>query len=401
MIISGLGTTAAALLVLRAFVSPCAAYTLRSSKPPDRRDFLLSGAAAVGGVGAGLATAPSLVNAAADGGMLKGAIDLPPLGLGTWAWGDSIFWKYDKKDDADLRDVFNYAISKDVGFFDTAELYGLGRSETLLGQFRSSLETENADRVQIASKFAALPFRTKPNDVVKACKESVRRLGGDRPIDLYQIHFPNAWSNAEYWDGLALAHEQGLVKAVGVSNYGVDATRAAHAALAERGIKLATNQIQFSLLYRWPLENGLLDVCKELDVKVLSYSPLALGFLTGKYDSNNLPAGPRSKIGEKLFASGGYPTLLSTMQVVASSHGGVPLSQVALNWLRAKGTIPIPGARNLNQASQNLAALDWNLTKEEILMLDNASSNVSGFIEPDKSPFPKKDINTGLTMFDS
>ena len=93
---------------------------------------------------------------------------------------------------------------------DTAELYGLGRSEELIGKFGKDFDES---KIQVATKFAALPFRTKATDVVKACEASVKRLG--RPIDLYQIHFPNGWSNAEYWDGLAMAFDKGLVKAVG------------------------------------------------------------------------------------------------------------------------------------------------------------------------------------------
>ena len=108
--------------------------------------------------------------------------------------------------------------------------------------------------------------------------------GPTTPIDLYQIHFPNAFANAAYWEGLADAYDQGLVKQVGVSNYGVAAVRACHAALAKRGIPLTSNQIQYSLLYRYPeTHNALLQTCKELNVQVLAYSPLALGLLGGKY----------------------------------------------------------------------------------------------------------------------
>ena len=235
---------------------------------------------------------------------------------------------------------------------------------------------------------------------MNACKKSVQRLGG--PIDLYQIHFPNSWSNEDYWDGLADCYDQGLVKAVGVSNYGVDAVRACHAKLAQRGIKLASNQIQLSLLYRWPIDNGLLDTCAELEMEVLSYSPLALGFLTGKYSKDNLPSGPRAKLGKDLFAAedGSYEKLLATMNEIADRHDAVP-SQVALNWARAKGTIPIPGARAVNQAKQNLASLGWNLSKEEERQLDEASAKVTGFVTPDKNPFPREDINTKLKMYDS
>jgi hypothetical protein len=95
------------------------------------------------------------------------------------------------------------------------KLYGLGRSKTLLGDFSKTIKDSGGDAIIMASKFAALPWRTKPELVVKACQASVNQLGG-KPIDLYQIHFPNAYVNAKYWDGLAMAYEKGLVKAVGL-----------------------------------------------------------------------------------------------------------------------------------------------------------------------------------------
>merc|ERR1712087_103607 len=152
--------------------------------------------------------------------------------------------------------------------------------------------------------------------------------------------------------------------------------------------------------YRWPLENGLLDACKELDVKVLSYSPLALGFLTGKYSKDNLPSGPRKVLGEKLFLENdNFSELEKVMKTIASSHDNASLSQVALNWARAKGTIPIPGARTLKQVKQNIGALAWSMSSDEIKALDEAASKVPSYTSPDASPFPKKDKNTGLVMF--
>lgn len=127
--------------------------------------------------------------------------------------------------------MFRYATSKGVGFYDTAELYGIGRSEKLIKDFTSRLPPEEAAATSVATKFAALPWRTKREDVVRAARASVERLG--RPIDLYQIHFPNAYANEAYWDGLADAYDQGLVKSVGVSNYGSEAVRACHATLAK------------------------------------------------------------------------------------------------------------------------------------------------------------------------
>ena len=373
---------------------------------PDRREFLSNVARTAVATTAGGSSSSILMNGRSVNAAVMESnqkLVLPEIGLGAWAWGDSIFWGYNPKQDDELHKVFDYAVQKassssSAVLFDTAELYGLGRSESLLGDFRKGTSSSN---VIMASKFAALPFRTKAKDVVKACEASMKRLGG-QPIDLYQIHFPNAWSNAEYWDGLAQAYEKGYVKAVGVSNYGSDALRACHSFLAERNIPLTSNQIQLSLLYRHPINNGLLDTCKELNVDVLAYSPLALGFLTGKYDSlDNLPSGPRNALGKQLVADDNFRNLITYMKEIAAKHEGGTVSQVALNWTRAKSTIPIPGARTLRQVQQNYGALDWTLTPEEIQQLDNASSQITSFVQPDKSPFPKEDINTGLKMFDS
>lgn len=386
------------------------------SSSSDRRDFLRTTVTTAGTAvltGASLSPLkPSAARAAGTGTAAVAAsavtrtkkaspIQLPPLGLGAWAWGDSFFWGYDKKNDDELRKVFDYAVSESktsTTLFDTAELYGFGRSETLLGEFSKTIPP--GKQVQIATKFAALPTRTKPENVVKACQASVRRLGGN-PIDLYQIHFPNAYANEAYWDGLAMAYEQGLVKAVGVSNYGVDAIRACHAKLAERGIPLSTDQIQLSLLYTYPLNNGLMDTCKELGVQVLSYSPLGLGMLTGKYNKDNLPKGPRNILFRNLQTTPDYQNLLTTMDQVAAKHKDATKAQVAINWAINKGSVPIPGARTVSQVQKNYAALDWKLSKADEKMLDKAAAKVTTFTKPEASPFPKKDKDTGLVMFDS
>lgn len=371
-------------------------------QPPDsaasRRDFLNQATASVvAGVGAPF-WIPGAASAESSAVSSSPPIKLPPIGLGCWAWGDSLFWGYNPKQDSDLEEVFNYAVSKSSPvLIDTAELYGLGRSESLIGDFAKNTKPEDTI---LATKFAALPFRTKPEAVVKACEASMKRLG--RQIDLYQIHFPNAFANEAYWDGLAMAYEKGFVKAVGVSNYGVDATRACHAALAKRGIPLATNQIQYSLLYRYPEENGLLQACQDLGVQVLSYSPLALGLLTGKYTAENVDKiqGPRKGLFKKTVGTPEFENLIESMKVVAKEHSNANLPQVAINYARAHQTVPIPGARNLRQVTSNYGSLDWEMSPEEVKFLDKAASKLS-YIEPNASPFPKKDKDTGLIMFDS
>lgn len=314
------------------------------------------------------------------------------IGIGAWAWGDTLFWGYDSSRDEELRETFDY-VSKRAGFLDTAEVYGFGRSEDLIGSFGKG------SPLPIATKFAALPWRTSSSDVVKACEASLKRLDRNK-IDLYQIHFPNGWSNAEYWDGLADCVDRGLVDQVGVSNYGVDAIKAVHSALAKRGVPLASNQIQYSLLYRYPEENGLKQVCKDLDVDILAYSPLGLGLLTNKFTRTNgkLPDGPRKGIVQTYLADDRFIALQGALDDLAEKHNCSPAA-VALGWCQAKGTIPIAGARSLKQAKDNLACLDFTLSEREVDTLDSTARQLPWLgIKP---PFADRDVFTGLKMFDS
>jgi pyridoxine 4-dehydrogenase len=152
-----------------------------------------------------------------------------------------------------------------------------------------------------------------------------------------------------------------------------------------------------------------MEKCQELNVKVLSYSPLALGMLGGKYTAENPPSGPRKAVYEKLMTTPDYSNLIATMNEIAKKYSSkkdgttapATTAQVALNWTRAKGSIPIPGARTLSQVQSNYNALQWDLSKEDVQILDEAASKVTTFIQPDVSPFPKKDKDTGLIMFDS
>lgn len=352
---------------------------------------ILAGNGAMPGAPAGLARAGAAVAA-------PPANLIPSLGIGAWAWGDTLFWGYDSKRDGDLQELFDYCISSGFTFFDTAEVYGLGRSEELLGKFCRANPAAAAD-VKIATKFAALPWRTKASDVLDAAQRSTERLG--RPIDLYQIHFPNAWSNEAYWDGLGQAVERGLVRAAGVSNYGSSALRACSASLASRGVPLVSNQIQVSLLYPYALSNGLASTCDELGVKVLAYSPIALGLLAGKYTKQNLPSGPRRLIADKYLADPQFDALLQKMGAVGEGHGGANPAQIAIAWCIAKGTCPIPGARTLSQAKSNLAAASIKLSAGEVAELDAAAFAVTPVLTPGGAPFAKKDTFTGQVMFDS
>ena len=176
---------------------------------------------------------------------------------------------------------------------------------------------------------------------------------------------------------MAKAFNAGKIRAIGVSNYNVTQMREAHARLARYGIPLASNQVHYSLLHRKPEDNGVLDACRELDVALIAYSPLQQGLLTGKYR-----AGQKiSMTGMRRF-SRAYGTaalnkiepLLQTMETTGKARGKTT-AQVALNWLLAKDEhiIPIPGAKNARQATDNAGAIGWRLSDEEFRQIDEAS----------------------------
>jgi aryl-alcohol dehydrogenase-like predicted oxidoreductase len=295
-----------------------------------------------------------------------------PLGIGTWQWGDRTYWNYGRGEfsDEDLHAGFQAALSSGINFFDTAEIYGGGRSETLLGSFVHSPTPPGTQRsdIVVATKFMPYPWRLSPKTLVSALRGSLRRLGLER-VDLYQIHQPIPPLPPETWAAaLAGAVSEGLVRAVGVSNYSEDWMRRAYDVLAKHGIHLASNQVEYSLLVRDPEWSGVLKACRELKVTLIAYSPLGKGLLTGKYTPENPPQGARR------FAVGRYlkpvQPIVGLLREIGQNYGGKTPGQVALNWLIARGAVPIPGIKNLRQAQENLGALGWRLSRDEVAALD-------------------------------
>lgn len=299
-------------------------------------------------------------------------LELPQLGWGTWAWGDKLFWNYGSDyGDTELKLAFQSAIATGITFFDTAEVYGLGKSEELLGKFAKELRSP----IQIATKFAPVPWRFSKESVADALTASLKRLNVAR-VDLYQVHWPfELWLTPEIlMNALADEYEQGRIGAVGVSNYSATQMRQAYGILASRGVPLAVNQVRYSLLTREIETNGVLETARELGIKILAYSPLAQGLLTGSYTPDKPPTGARSW--DRRFSAEGLSKIAPTIDLLKSLALELDRTpaQIALNWLIAQpNVIPIVGIKTAAQVVQNAGALGWQLSPEAVARLSLVS----------------------------
>jgi aryl-alcohol dehydrogenase-like predicted oxidoreductase len=255
-----------------------------------------------------------------------------------------------------------------VNLFDTAAMYSRGAAELRLGELARGRD------VIIATKYPS-GFSFRAEDFPKELEMTLSRLGRDS-IDLYQHHYPNARLDiSRLMDFAADAVDTGKVKAVGVSNYSAEQMREAHAALAKRGIPLASNQVEYSLLNRKPEVNGVLEACRELGITLIAYSPLAGGMLTGKYSPQNRPSGFFRRILPRYNrkALEAVQPVIGLLKSVGENYGKTP-GQVALRWLIENPIVlPIPGAKNGKQAMDNAQALRFSLTAEEVETLSQAT----------------------------
>lgn len=301
---------------------------------------------------------------------LGGELRLSPLGVGAWAWGTRNIWGYGKEyGRADVAAAFRTSLDSGVSLFDTAEIYGRGASERIIGELLREREknSNSGERPVVATKFAPLPYRLDPRSLLKALDASLDRLGVST-VDLYQIHFPSPLLRMNgLMDVLAETVKEGKVRQVGVSNYSAEQMQRAHDRLALHGVRLASNQVHYSLLNRAPETNGVLEACRDLGVTLIAYSPLAQGLLTGKYRPGVKPSGYFRRLGRS-FSDRNLKKIepvVEILQEIGESHGRKP-SQVALNWLVTRpGVLAIPGAKDENQARQNAGALGWSMTPGE------------------------------------
>ncbi len=299
----------------------------------------------------------------------RSPLEVTPLGVGCWAWGDTRYWRYEEgHGPRDVVDAFDACLTAGLDLFDTAEAYGAGKGEKLLGW----LARKSGRDLVVATKYAPIARRGGPAAIPKGLAGSLKRMGLTR-IDLYQLH----WADRdevpipETMNAFADAVESGQVRAVGVSNFRAGEMREAHAALARREVPLATNQVHYSLLHRAPEVDGVLDACRELGVTLLAYSPLEQGLLCGTYDTDRRPAPPRSEAAwfSPANVAAAQP-VVAALREMAGRHG-VDAAAVALAWLLAKpGVVPLAGAKTGEQATRNAKALGVSLGDAEMATLD-------------------------------
>jgi aryl-alcohol dehydrogenase-like predicted oxidoreductase len=292
------------------------------------------------------------------------------MGLGAWQWGDRVVWGYGQTHtDKDIRESFDVSLNLGIRFVDTAEIYGSGRSEQMLGTFLK----ETDQPVLVATKFFPWPWRLTKNFLPRALKGSLERLGVES-VDLYQIHWPSFLLSPEtMMEGMVECVKQGWTRTVGVSNFDNNQMLRAYSTLAQHGIPLASNQVHYSLLNRTVEKNGLLARCKELGIRLIAYSPLEMGLLTGKYSTENPPTGMRSSKYADMLNK--IPPIIRALQEIGQNHGKT-VSQVALNWVISKGAMPIPGAKNVRQAEDNAGGAGWHIEEAEVARLDEVTDTI-------------------------
>lgn len=301
----------------------------------------------------------------------KSNMKISAIGLGTWqfseAWGVT---EYER-----AREIVAKAVELDIDFFDTAAVYGRGRSEEFLG--RALKELNARDDVCIATKLPG-DFLSR-DDVFRATDKCLKRLGVDT-IDLMQVHWPPAWHNfptCEYMRALERLVNLGKIRYIGLSNFAPELVESAREYLSTTDI--VSLQIRYNVVER-DAEKELIPYAEKNKMTVLAWSPLAKGAVTGKYTPENLPKFTDVRSEEPLFSPENFNQvyeLVKVLEKVAKKYNKTP-AQVALNWLLMSSpvVVPIPGAKNPDQVISNAEAADWRMSYEDWREIDETSRSL-------------------------
>jgi aryl-alcohol dehydrogenase-like predicted oxidoreductase len=310
-------------------------------------------------------------------------LQLSPLGLGCWQFskGNGMVGKYwPLLSDDDILAIINMSVDGGMNWFDTAEVYGHGQSEKVLARSLDVLAAQgnSMNDLYIATKW--WPLLRSARSITHTIDERIDALG-NRMIDLYQIHQPLSISTvAKQMEAMADLVKRGKIRYVGVSNFSAKSMRLADQELRKYGLRLVSNQVKYSLLDRKIEQNGILETAKELGISIIAYSPLEQGLLTGKFHQNpeliSNSSGPRKYMAKyrKSGLAKSQP-LIDLLQSLANKYQR-SVSQIALNWtihFHGNTVFAIPGASKLSHASDNVGAMQFTLTQEELEAISQQS----------------------------
>lgn len=307
------------------------------------------------------------------------SIEITPVGLGAWQFSEGkgfhgLIWKGLSTEQTNA--IVQAALDGGINWFDTAEIYGNGRSEIALSRSLQQAGKQNGD-VVIATKWNP-NFRTAQS-ILKTFAQRVENLA-PYAIDLHQIHNFASFSSPEAeMDRMAALLDEGKIKAVGVSNFSAKYMARAHKRLQLLGHGLSANQVKYSLLDRSIESNGVLETAKELGITIIAYSPLEMGLLTGKFHRdpallNNIPFGRRLALRRNLEKS---HSLIIVLETIAAKYEAT-VSQVALNWLihqHRDTVVVIPGASKPHHATESAGAMNFQLSPEELNQIAETVKN--------------------------
>lgn len=293
--------------------------------------------------------------------------NIQKIALGTWSWGtgaaggDQVFGNH--LTEGNLKPVFDAAMKVGLYLWDTAAVYGMGSSESILGEFVRQYPREE---LILSTKFTPQIASASPNAVEEMLTGSFERLGTDY-IDIYWIH--NTTDAPKWISSLIPLLKNGKIKSVGVSNHNLVQIMEANKILGEEGYRISAVQNHYSLLYRSSEEAGILDYCKENGITFYAYMVLEQGALTGKYNINNpLPEGSgRGNTYNRMLPQ--LQELIDVMQKIAKEKDATP-SQIAIAWAIAKNTLPIVGVTKISHVQEAAQASNILLTKEEMKELE-------------------------------
>jgi len=304
-------------------------------------------------------------------------IYVSPIGLGCWQFSEGkagARGSWDPVSEGETNEIVQASLDGGINWFDTAELYGMGRSERAIARALKLAGMQDED-VVVATKWN--PFGRTARSITNTVDERLECLNG-YTIDLHQIHNPFGFTTRRSeMNAMADLVEAGNIRSIGVSNFRAQQMQQAQDALGARGLQLTANQVKYSLLDRRIESNGVLDTAKDLGVSIIAYSPLDMGLLSGKFHKHperlgSLPILRRMELRRKFEAS---RELINALEDIAQDYGVTP-SEVALNWLinlHGDVIVVIPGASKVRHAQQNVGAMTFTLTEAEIEQLDRLS----------------------------